>query len=70
MNEKWRGGDVANGPGGGHKINILKNALKEYKNDNSTVIMFTDRYQQRNIDCESLFLIFLLMTKNTVSGAL
>ena len=43
MNEQWRGGDIANGPGGGHKINILKNALKEYKDDNSTIVMFTDR---------------------------
>ncbi|XP_065060867.1 procollagen-lysine,2-oxoglutarate 5-dioxygenase 1-like isoform X1 [Rhopilema esculentum] len=44
MNEQWRGGDIANGPGGGHKINILKNALKEYKDDNSTIVMFTDSY--------------------------
>ena len=44
MNEQWRGGDVARGPGGGHKINILKTALKEYKNDENAVIMFTDRY--------------------------
>ena len=44
MNEQWKGGDVANGPGGGHKINILRNALKEYKNKDNTVIMFTDRY--------------------------
>lgn len=43
MNQQWRGGDVANGPGGGHKINILKDALKEYKNDENTVVMFTDR---------------------------
>ena len=43
MNEQWKGGDVANGPGGGHKINILKDALKEYKNDDNTVVMFTDR---------------------------
>ena len=43
MNEQWKGGDVANGPGGGHKINILRDALKEYKNDDNTVVMFTDR---------------------------
>ena len=43
MNQKWRGGDIAKGPGGGHKINILKNALKEYKDEQNTVVMFTDR---------------------------
>ena len=44
MNEKWRGGDMMRGPGGGHKINLLKSALKDYKDDKNTIIMFTDRY--------------------------
>eukprot|EP00794_Sanderia_malayensis_P015032 gene15032-16583_t len=35
---------MALGTGGGHKINILKNALKEYKDDKNTVVMFTDSY--------------------------
>ena len=24
MGQKWKGGDLANGPGGAHKINLLK----------------------------------------------
>ena len=51
MNEKWRGGDMMRGPGGGHKINLLKSALKDYKDDKNTIIMFTDRYILSGITC-------------------
>ncbi|KAK7085361.1 Procollagen-lysine,2-oxoglutarate 5-dioxygenase 1, partial [Halocaridina rubra] len=40
----WEGGDVKNTAGGGHKINLLKKELSQYKNDESRVIMFTDSY--------------------------
>ena len=43
MKEEWLGGDIATSPGGGHKINILKNELKKYATQNNTVLMFTDR---------------------------
>lgn len=45
MGEKWEGGDM-NYAGGGHKLMLLKKALKlltsEGKEDK--IIMFTDRY--------------------------
>lgn len=31
MDEEWKGGDIANKPGGGHKVNLLKKAMKKYK---------------------------------------
>ena len=44
MGEEWKGGDVANGPGGAHKINLLKNALDKYKGRSDLLILFTDAY--------------------------
>lgn len=44
MHEQWLGGDMANGPGGGHKINLLRENLKKYKNENDLILMFTDSY--------------------------
>jgi hypothetical protein len=43
MGEKWLGGDM-NYPGGGFKVNLLKKALSEYKDEKDLVIMFTDSY--------------------------
>ena len=45
LDQEWLGGDMANGPGGGHKINILRKALQKYKDDQNLIVMFTDRYQ-------------------------
>ena len=44
MNQEWLGGDLADGTGGGHKINILKKDLVKYKDDNHLLLMITDRY--------------------------
>jgi len=44
LHEEWLGGDMANGPGGGHKINILRKALLKYKDEKNTILMFTDSY--------------------------
>ncbi|KXJ12688.1 Procollagen-lysine,2-oxoglutarate 5-dioxygenase 3 [Exaiptasia diaphana] len=44
MNEEWRGGDVQRDPGGGHKINMMKKVIGEYKNKNNLVLMFSDSY--------------------------
>ena len=41
MGQEWGGGDMRN-PGGGYKINLLKNELEKYKNDSKQIIMFTD----------------------------
>jgi len=42
MGKPWRGGDM-NFRGGGYKVNLLKEALVPYKNDENRIIMFTDR---------------------------
>eukprot|EP00918_Siedleckia_nematoides_P034694 GHVU01075451.1.p1 GENE.GHVU01075451.1~~GHVU01075451.1.p1 ORF type:complete len:720 (+),score=75.26 GHVU01075451.1:2-2161(+) len=44
MGEKWKGGDVARYPGGGHKVSLFKAALEEYKDAKDTVVMFVDSY--------------------------
>lgn len=43
MGVEWRGGDMARNPGGGHKINMLKPVIAEYKDKKDLLIMFTDR---------------------------
>ena len=43
MGEKWRGGDMKRSAGGGQKVNILIRELDKYKNDNTTILLFTDR---------------------------
>lgn len=42
LNEKWRGGDM-NSAGGGYKVNLLKKAIKDYKDDKDRIVLFTDR---------------------------
>ena len=45
MGEEWKGGeDMANNPGGGHKVNLLKTELEEYKDREDLILMFTDSY--------------------------
>jgi len=34
---------MAHNPGGGHKINLLKPVIAEYKDKKNLLIMFTDR---------------------------
>ena len=43
MGEEWKGGDMAH-PGGGYKINLLKEELANHKDNKNLVIMFTDSY--------------------------
>jgi len=31
MGEEWKGGDIKNKPGGGYKINLLKEELETHK---------------------------------------
>ncbi|XP_014231000.1 procollagen-lysine,2-oxoglutarate 5-dioxygenase 1 isoform X1 [Trichogramma pretiosum] len=44
MGQAWRGGDVQRYAGGGHKVNLLKEALEPYKDDLDRVVLFTDSY--------------------------
>ena len=43
MGDEWKGGDMSK-PGGGFKVNLLKEELKNHQDDKSLVIMFTDSY--------------------------
>lgn len=42
MGQPWRGGDMRYA-GGAFKVNLLKEELEKYKDDEKKVIMFTDR---------------------------
>lgn len=45
MGEQWKGGeDIKRKPGGGWKINLLKEALEPYKDDKDRPVLFTDAY--------------------------
>lgn len=48
LGEKWKGGDMKRA-GGGYKINLLREALKPYRDDDQRIIMFTDRYANLNL---------------------
>jgi len=43
MGQEWQGGDM-NFPGGGWKVNLLKEAMEEIKDEKDTIVMFTDSY--------------------------
>lgn len=44
MGQNWKGGDVLQYPGGGHKINLLRPVVERWKSEKNTVVMFVDRY--------------------------
>jgi GR25 family glycosyltransferase involved in LPS biosynthesis len=44
LNEEWNGGNMANGPGGGHKINFIKDYLSTIDPSTNQLIVFTDSY--------------------------
>ena len=44
MGQDWKGGDVIRYPGGGHKVNLLKPVVEQWKEEKNTVVMFVDRY--------------------------
>ncbi|TMW41456.1 hypothetical protein DOY81_013463, partial [Sarcophaga bullata] len=43
LDEEWKGGDME-GPGGGFKINLLRQALEPLKDEQDTIVLFTDSY--------------------------
>lgn len=43
MHVAWRGGDVVRFPGGGHKVNMLRPVIDQWKNEENLVVMFVDR---------------------------
>ena len=44
LGEAWLGGNVKTSAGGGYKVNLLKKALEDYKDDDQKIIIFTDRF--------------------------
>jgi len=44
LDGKWEGGDIARYPGGGQKVNLLRDAIEQYKDDPKQVILFVDRF--------------------------
>lgn len=42
LGKPWSGGSMK-GLGGGQKINLLKNELHQYKDDENKIVIFTDR---------------------------
>ena len=53
MGVEWRGGDVVRFPGGGHKVNMLRPVVEQWKDEADLVVMFVDRYavRERERDC-------------------
>lgn len=43
LGKSWKGGNVSYRPGGGYKVNLLREALKDYQNDADKIVLFTDR---------------------------
>lgn len=43
LGKKWLGGDMSN-LGGGYKVNLLREAIRPYKNNSELIILFTDSY--------------------------
>ena len=43
-NKEWRGGDVVQFPGGGQKVNLLRDGVEKLKNANDWLVMFVDSY--------------------------
>ena len=44
MGEEWKGGDIANAPGGAFKINLLRKEMEKHKNDWELIVLFSDSY--------------------------
>ncbi|XP_025161345.1 procollagen-lysine,2-oxoglutarate 5-dioxygenase 3 isoform X1 [Harpegnathos saltator] len=44
LGESWKGGNVSSGPGGGYKVNLLRKALEDYRDDENKIVLFTDSY--------------------------
>ncbi|XP_064610381.1 procollagen-lysine,2-oxoglutarate 5-dioxygenase 1-like isoform X2 [Liolophura sinensis] len=44
LGQVWDGGDVKMFAGGGHKVNLLRKGLEEYKDRSDLIIMFVDSY--------------------------
>jgi hypothetical protein len=70
MNTKWQGGNMEMGPGGGQKINLLRNELMNWNKDllTSKTVLFTDSYDVIALtnSCEILTKYNSICDSNTV----
>ena len=44
MGDEWKGGDIANSPGGAFKINLLRKEMENHKGDWDLIVLFSDSY--------------------------
>ena len=44
MGDEWKGGDIANSPGGAFKINLLRKEMEKHKGDWDLIVLFSDSY--------------------------
>ena len=44
LGQQWLGGNIKYNPGGGHKVNLLKDALLKHREVENAVVMFVDSY--------------------------
>ena len=42
--ENWLGGNIAQYPGGGQKVKLLKEALQPFSEDTENLVLFVDRF--------------------------
>lgn len=70
MNTKWQGGNMEMGPGGGQKINMLRNELMNWNKSQlkENIILFTDSYDVITLtnSCEILTKFNSICDNNTV----
>lgn len=70
MGTKWQGGNMEMGPGGGQKINLLRNELMNWNKDllRRTTVLFTDSYDVISLtnSCEILTKFNSICDNNTV----
>ena len=69
MGEEWKGGDMDH-PGGAFKINLLKEEMKQFKDKEDMLIMFTDSYDVLLLGNQhSIISTFKKFDANVVFGA-
>lgn len=68
--EKWKGGQIQKQPGGGWKINLLKNELNNLKENENPIVLFTDGYDVIFLnDLNNILSKFLEMKANILFSA-
>lgn len=55
LGKSWKGGNMSDGPGGGYKINLLREALEDYRNDEKKIVLFTDRFVYSDVAGRNVF---------------